>query len=211
MRTLTRRQSGFTIVELLIVIVVIGILAAITIVAFNGVQDRAKNSKTQSVLTNIRKQIEAHKALTGSYPATQSVVMATGGVTSTVYVDSGCHIAPGAGMERRSDWVPSIDMALPVSTGETGANDQRGCFMYQSDGTNYLLSAWNMVEGQAQNSTMYRRVGFRETSIAQQYYICNHAAIGGVNPSYVANNDRYKFSYTFSNITSCNETPPSGA
>ena len=33
----TRKSSGFTIVELLIVIVVIAILAAITVVAFNGV------------------------------------------------------------------------------------------------------------------------------------------------------------------------------
>jgi prepilin-type N-terminal cleavage/methylation domain-containing protein len=35
-------RSGFTIVELLIVIVVVGILAAITIVAYNGIQDRAR-------------------------------------------------------------------------------------------------------------------------------------------------------------------------
>ncbi len=37
-------QAGFTIVELLIVIVIIGILAAITIVAFNGIQNRANLS-----------------------------------------------------------------------------------------------------------------------------------------------------------------------
>lgn len=37
-----RKQTGFTIVELLIVIVVIGILAAITIVAYNGIQERAR-------------------------------------------------------------------------------------------------------------------------------------------------------------------------
>ena len=41
-----RHQKGFTIVELLIVIVVIGILAAITIVAYNGIQTRANNSRT---------------------------------------------------------------------------------------------------------------------------------------------------------------------
>jgi len=60
------RQSGFTIVELLIVIVVIGILAAITIVAYNGIQDRAKAAAAQSNLTNAAKKVEAQKYLNAS-------------------------------------------------------------------------------------------------------------------------------------------------
>lgn len=43
-----KQQTGFTIVELLIVIVVIGILAAITIVAYNGIQERAESTKIVS-------------------------------------------------------------------------------------------------------------------------------------------------------------------
>jgi len=63
-----KTTSGFTIVELLIVIVVIGILAAITIVAYNGVQQRAIESTLKSDLANASKQIELSNADDGSYP-----------------------------------------------------------------------------------------------------------------------------------------------
>ncbi|MES2630351.1 MAG: prepilin-type N-terminal cleavage/methylation domain-containing protein [Patescibacteria group bacterium] len=45
-----KKQSGFTIVELLIVVVVIAILAAITIAAYNGIQNRAKQSAAQAAV-----------------------------------------------------------------------------------------------------------------------------------------------------------------
>lgn len=60
---------GFTIVELLIVIVVIGILAAIVIVAFNGVADTAKNTSAIAELRQWHKLYETYKATYGNYPA----------------------------------------------------------------------------------------------------------------------------------------------
>jgi type II secretion system protein G len=62
------KQKGFTIVELLIVIVVIGILAAITVVAYNGVQNRANDIAIQSDLNNIAKKIRVYQAENGAYP-----------------------------------------------------------------------------------------------------------------------------------------------
>ncbi len=67
-----RYKSGFTIVELLIVIVVIGILAAITIVAYNGIQQRANNASIISAAKNAIGIINGYVAANSSYPATSS-------------------------------------------------------------------------------------------------------------------------------------------
>lgn len=63
-------KSGFTIVELLIVIVVIAILAAISIVAYTGIQQRGRDSQRKSDLASIGKAIELYHADNGVYPMT---------------------------------------------------------------------------------------------------------------------------------------------
>lgn len=69
------QKQGFTIVELLIVIVVIGILAAITVVAFNGVQGRAKMTAVTTDLVNTSKKIQLYNADNGSYPTNAQAQM----------------------------------------------------------------------------------------------------------------------------------------
>lgn len=63
------KLAGFTIVELLVVIVVIGILAAISIVSYNGITQRAKDIALQSDLTNAKTILSLYQVEHGFYPA----------------------------------------------------------------------------------------------------------------------------------------------
>lgn len=69
MFSLKNRNKGFTIVELLIVIVVIGILATLVIVTFTGIQQKARDSQRKTDINALDSHIEAYYAETGTYPA----------------------------------------------------------------------------------------------------------------------------------------------
>jgi len=92
-------QSGFTIVELLIVIVVIGILAAITIVAYNGIQARGKNSAAQAAATTVVKKAELYNTEIGYYPLGMSALTGAAStesynVTGIVYIGNHTNDTP---------------------------------------------------------------------------------------------------------------------
>ena len=69
-----QKQAGFTIVELLIVVVVVAILAAITIVSYGAIRERADTSALHTNVTQAYKKVETHKSVSGSYPANLDAV-----------------------------------------------------------------------------------------------------------------------------------------
>lgn len=73
-----KTKSGFTLVELLIVIVVIAILAAITLVAYNGIQDQAKNAALLSGIDTLEKALIMYEEENGSYPVPTDLPPQTG-------------------------------------------------------------------------------------------------------------------------------------
>jgi prepilin-type N-terminal cleavage/methylation domain-containing protein len=65
-----KHNKGFTLVELLIVIVVIAILAAITVVVYNGLSSRANDAAIKSEIANVDKKIRVFQELNGKLPTT---------------------------------------------------------------------------------------------------------------------------------------------
>lgn len=203
-----RISIGFTIVELIIVITVIGILSAIVVVSYNGVQNTARNAQRLDDINRVADLLDIYYTKNGSYPQTTNQPQANWRSVD-VRTDDNCTNGTS-----QADWIPNVTETLPQSNqaGATGANGEKGCYLYASNGTEFVLSAWNMISP-PQTSTLYRRQGFREfqTSSSTQFYTCNSNTVGGASGSYNINADYYKHSYTVTNITGCNETPPPGA
>lgn len=86
-----KSSTGFTIVELLIVVVVIAILAAISIVAYTGIQNRARASQASSALTQAKKKLELYRVDNNSFPTTGNLASAgvVDGDTSFQYTSDG--------------------------------------------------------------------------------------------------------------------------
>lgn len=123
-RRMQSRQYGFTIVELLIVIVIIAILAAITIVAYNGIQERARYSAMKSDINSINKAIQMFHAENSNYPGsnTTGTLVYSAGPNNTMNI-------PGL--------VPTYIAQMPSIP-----NDGRGgyyAYIVTANGTNYKL------------------------------------------------------------------------
>lgn len=65
-----RKHKGFTLVEILIVVVILGILAAIVIPQFSDASTQSKLSSSQSSLQSLRSQISLYKIQHNDYPPT---------------------------------------------------------------------------------------------------------------------------------------------
>lgn len=72
-----KKSRGFTIVELLIVIVVIGILAALVIVTYNGIQQKARDTERKTDIKALQGHFEAYWADNAKYPTLAQVNDAT--------------------------------------------------------------------------------------------------------------------------------------
>jgi len=120
-KTKTASGRGFTIVELLIVIVVIGILAAITIVSFNGVTAKANATSAKAAANAAIKKAEAYNADTANngYP-TLPANLTTAAATTTFQL-TGVTFNPGGVNGTAPIVAPSVPSVINFYNCSVGA------------------------------------------------------------------------------------------
>ena len=126
-----RKQQGFTIVELLIVIVVIGILAALVITTFTGIQKKARDTERTTDIKALHGQIEAYYAQNQYYPVLADVT-----TTNLKGLDGGALVDPKGG-------------SLVAGTGDsshygykvTQSDGSTACTLAAQDCQKYILTA----------------------------------------------------------------------
>jgi general secretion pathway protein G len=121
-------QAGFTLIELMVVILIIGLLATIVVQNLRSATDKAKRVKAQADIAQLKSALDRYYLDAGSYPTTDQ------GLPALV-------AAPSTGNDPR-DWSGPYIERLPV--------DPWGHpYVYQSDGNEYLLKSYGAdgVEG----------------------------------------------------------------
>ena len=123
-----KRSSGFTIVELAVVIVVLAILVTVTVVTFGRTQSDARNTSSKAKSVAIAEGLERYYETNGEYPSCALVTQAnTATVTSTVLKGLDPNTLTRAGAASGTN---SIDCNAPGTTN----------FAYSSNSTGYTLS-----------------------------------------------------------------------
>lgn len=77
------KNNGFTLIELMIVVVILGILAAIAYPSYTGYQERGKRLEAQTVLLDIAQQLPVYKVAHGNYDNASSAPFVTAKIPST--------------------------------------------------------------------------------------------------------------------------------
>lgn len=121
------QKNGFTIVELLIVVVVIAILAAITIVSYSGITNRANDTAVQGDLSAMLRKMELYYTDNGRYPI---VLSTTQPDNSTTY--------------DFTEFATAVQgLKVTQNAYRTGGNNVNFAYCTNNAGSAYGVAAWS--------------------------------------------------------------------
>ncbi len=127
--SLRQSQEGFTLIELMVVILIIGLLATIVVQNLKGATDKAKRIKAQADISAFKTALDRYYLDNGSYPSSDQGLPALVSAPTNGKVPA--DYPPGGYIEK----IPSDPWGNP--------------YVYQSDGDNYVLKSYGAdgVEG----------------------------------------------------------------
>ncbi len=129
-------KKGFTFIEILVVTVLIGVLAAIGIVSFSGINKKARDGKRKSDVEQIRSALEMYRSDNGYYPTTGSLVSGispgtdpyindmpetpeTGDCTTGSNSYENCYEASPTGCDNTSTYCYGYEIGIPLEVGSS--------------------------------------------------------------------------------------------
>lgn len=123
----SRVGRGFTLLEILVVISIIGILSSVAFVSYNQAREKGFMGKRIASASEVRKALEVYYSENESYP-----------VTGTRWMSDSCVAY------RRDDWIPGLVAggyihALPTDPEYTDPTSNKCCYLYRSNGADYKL------------------------------------------------------------------------
>ena len=122
-----KAQEGFTLIEIMVVILILGLLATLVVQSLRGAIDKAKRTKAMADIAELKTALDRYYIDSGSYPATDQ------GLQALVTPPTSGNIPPNyedGGYIRR---VPPDPWGNP--------------YVYQSDGNAYTLKSYGGAEG----------------------------------------------------------------
>ncbi len=139
---MAKKQDFFTLIELLIVVAIIGILAALIIVSVTTAAAKARDIKRQEDLKNIQKALTMYYTTNGNYPS-------TGGSWRSNCSAFGSYPTSGANgyiPNLAPTYIPNLPIDPREGTNCLGQADTYACYEYISNGTDYKILANHAVE-----------------------------------------------------------------
>ncbi len=156
-------KKGFTLVELLIVVSIIGVLTTLLMANFIGVRQRARDAQRKSDLRQIQSALELYRADQGSYPTTSSL----SGPNSVGNCDSGTSIKSpnNCSVSTYMTTVPKDPMgSLYFNSGN---------YYFSGDGTTYTLGAC-LENASDSQGTLSSPSGNDDYCSSKVYYVLNN-------------------------------------
>lgn len=148
-----RNPRGFTLVEILIVVIILGILAAIVIPQFTNASNDARNSSVQSTLQTIRSQIELFKIQHGDTPPTIAALGLNAAtppspwalmLCASTSVDTTVTAGTNSGLGPYLQQAP-VNPISKLSKVTSTATDATAGWYYATSGTTYTLIARDLA------------------------------------------------------------------